>query len=80
MTAKQSLYLRIPVSAFPAEIRALSSAGGCHNRRIWYNGRRTRKEASGLTRPLQYRLSTGEIHDIITYTLNSIINTAARLI
>ena len=38
MAAKQALYLRIPVSAFTAENRALSSAGGCHIRRIWYNG------------------------------------------
>ncbi|OUP87552.1 UNVERIFIED_ORG: hypothetical protein B5F06_02950 [Lacrimispora saccharolytica] len=37
MTAKQSLYLRIPVSAFTAESRALSSAGGCRIRRIGYN-------------------------------------------
>ena len=37
MTAKQSLYLRMPVSAFTAENRALKSAGGCHIRRIWYN-------------------------------------------
>ena len=37
MTAGQSLYLRMPVSAFTAESRALSSAGGCHIRRIWYN-------------------------------------------
>ena len=37
MTVKQSLYLRIPVSAFTAESRALNSAGGCHIRRRWYN-------------------------------------------
>ncbi len=30
ITAKRLLYLRIPVSAFTAEIRALKSAGGCH--------------------------------------------------
>ncbi|EFE12087.1 hypothetical protein CLOM621_07637 [Clostridium sp. M62/1] len=37
MTAGRALYLRIPVSAFTAESRALNSAGGCHIRRIWYN-------------------------------------------
>ena len=40
MTAERLLYLRIPVSAFTAESRALNSAGGCHIRRIWYNDRR----------------------------------------
>ena len=39
MTVKQSLYLRIPVSAFTAESRALNSAGGCRIRRIWYDKR-----------------------------------------
>ena len=58
MTAKQSLYLRIPVSAFTAEIRALKSAGGCHIRRIWYNKRKNslpyrvnRKRGCGAARP-----------------------------
>ena len=37
MTAKRSLYLRMPVSACTAESRALSSAGGCRIQRIWYN-------------------------------------------
>ena len=40
ITAERLLYLRIPVSACTAEIRALNSAGGCCIRRIWYNDRR----------------------------------------
>ena len=38
MTAKQELYLRIPVSALAAESRALGSAGGTvAAERTWYN-------------------------------------------
>ena len=38
MTAKRALYLRIPVSAPAAEIRALKSAGGPMGaERTWYN-------------------------------------------
>ena len=40
MTAKQALYLRMPVSAPAAEIRALKSAGGPMGaERTWYNDR-----------------------------------------
>ena len=38
MSAERALYLRMLFSAFTAESRALNSAGGCHIRRIWYNG------------------------------------------
>ena len=53
MTAKQSLYLRIPVSAFTAESRALNSAGGCHIRRIWHNDRRAGIISYTFLRPPQ---------------------------
>ena len=40
MTAKQELYLRIPVSALAAERRALGSAGATvAAERTWYNDR-----------------------------------------
>ncbi|OUP87966.1 UNVERIFIED_ORG: hypothetical protein B5F06_02575 [Lacrimispora saccharolytica] len=51
MTAERALYLRMPVSAFTAESRALNSAGGRHIRRICHEKETVHRQCAAQGEP-----------------------------